>query len=265
MGKFFLMEYTTNSNQSYLMVIETSDYLHRLEANQFNLFTQKLHNSIYKSLQKFNGKIIRHNDNTYLVSFKSVTNAVLCALKIQSNFKYITPKFDTSIRKFKVGIAQLNTKKEAELLATRMCEVVKDQIVITSEIKKYYETENRNTFINKEHIRTLSLSEEQFLCNLMNYVEAIWNESNFSIDKLSKPLKYSTSQVYRKTMALTGNPPSIFIKNFRLNRALNLIHKHKGNIADIARQTGFKSATYFSKCFKDKFGVTPTTYSKQHA
>jgi AraC-like DNA-binding protein len=259
------MEDTTSLNQSYLMVIETSDYLHRLEANQFNLFTQKLHNSIYKSIQKFRGKIIKHNDNTYLVSFKSVTNTVLCALKIQSNFKYITPKFDTSIRKFKVGIAQLNTKKDTLKLATRMCEVVKNQIVISNNIKKSYEKENRNTFINKEDIRTLNISEEQFLSNLMNYVETIWNDSNFRIDKLSSPLKYSTSQVYRKIMALTGKPPSAFIKNFRLNRALNLIHKHKGNITDIAGQTGFKSATYFSKCFKDKFGVTPKTYSKQHA
>ena len=259
------MQNTTKSNQSFLMVIETSDYLHRLEANQFNLFTQKLHNSIYKSLQKFKGKIISYNDNTYFVSFKSVTNAVLCALKIQSNFKYITPKFDTSIRKLKVGIAQLITKKDTQKLATRMCEVVKNEIVITSEIKKYYEVENRNSFINKDHIRTLNITEKQFLSNLMNYVETVWNDSSFRIDKLSSPLKYSTSQVYRKIMTLTGKPPSAFMKNFRLNRALNLIHKHKGNITNIARQTGFKSATYFSKCFKDKFGVTPTTYSKQHA
>jgi AraC-like DNA-binding protein len=258
------MENSTSLNQSYLMVIETSDYLHRLEANQFNLFTQKLHNSIYKSLQKFNGKIIRHNDNTYLVSFKSVTNAVLCALKIRSNFKYITPKFDTSIRKFKVGIAQLNTKKEAELLATRMCEVVKDQIVISSEIKVHYEIENKNSFINKEHIRTLSYNEEQFLTNLMNYVKTIWNKPNFSVTEFSKPLDFSTSQIYRKIKSLTDKSPSGFIRDFRLNRALNLLHKHKGNVTNIARQTGFKSATYFSKCFKDKFKILPSKYAQQH-
>ncbi|MCF6295407.1 MAG: AraC family transcriptional regulator [Flavobacteriaceae bacterium] len=254
-----------NLEMKYVMVIETSDYLNRLEAHQFNLFTQKLHNSVSKTLQKFKGKIISYNDNTYLVSFKSVTNAVLCALKIQSNFKYITPKFDSSIRKLKIAIAHLNVNKDALILATRMCEVVKNEIVISSEVKTHYESENRNFFINKEHIRTLNFSEEQFLINLMNYIETIWNDSSFSTSKLSKPLKYSTSQVYRKITSLTGKSPSAFIKNFRLNRALSLIHKRKGNITEIAQQTGFKSATYFSKCFKDKFEVTPITYSKQHA
>ena len=74
----------------FIMVIETSDYLHRLEANQFNLFTQKLHNGISKLLKKFDSQILIQNDNTYVVSFNSVTNAILCALKIKSNFKYIT-------------------------------------------------------------------------------------------------------------------------------------------------------------------------------
>ena len=77
---------------NYVMVIETSDYLHRLEANQFSIFTQKLHNGIA--------------NNTYIVHFNSVTNAILCALKIQNNFKYITPKFDKSIRRLKIGIDQ---------------------------------------------------------------------------------------------------------------------------------------------------------------
>jgi AraC-like DNA-binding protein len=249
----------------YIMVIETSDYLHRLEANQLNLFTQKLHNGISKLLKKFDSQILQHNDNTYIVLFDSVTNAILCALKVKSNFKYITLKFDKSIRHLKIGIAHNIDRINAQTLSTRMCEVVKDQIVITSEVKKAYEKENRNTFINKEHIRTLNSTEEQFLTNLMNYVETIWNKSNFSVTEFSKPLAFSTSQVYRKIKSLTGKPPSSFIRDFRLNRALNLIHKRKGNIADIARRTGFKSATYFSKCFKDNFGVTPTTYSKQHA
>ncbi|RLD29668.1 MAG: hypothetical protein DRI75_02470 [Bacteroidetes bacterium] len=249
----------------YVMVIETSDYLHRLEANQLNLFTQKLHNGISKLLKKFDSQILKQDDNTYIVLFDSVTNAILCALKVKSNFKYITLKFDKSIRHLKIGIAHHTNRIAAQTLSTRMCEVVKNQIVITSEVKKAYEKENRNTFINKEHIRTLNFSEEQFLTNLMNCVETIWNNSDFSIVDFSKPLKYSKSQVYRKMISLTGKPPSSFIRDFRLNRAMHLMYDRKGNITEIAQQTGFKNPSYFSKCFKDKFGVTPKTYSKQHA
>jgi AraC-like DNA-binding protein len=259
----------TSDNQGlemkYVMVIETSDYLHRLEANQLNLFTQKLHNGISKLLKKFDGQILQHNDNTYIVLFDSVTNAILCALKVKSNFKYITLKFDKSIRHLKIGIAPHINRVNAQTLATRMCEVVKDQIVITSDVKIAYEKENRNTFINKEHIRTLNSTEEQFLTNLMNYVETIWNNSDFSVVDFSKPLKYSKSQVYRKMISLTGKPPSSFMRDFRLNRAMHLMYDHKGNITEIAQQTGFKIPSYFSKCFKDKFQILPSKYMQQHA
>ncbi len=254
-----------NPETSYIMVIETSDYLHRLEANQFNLFTQKLHNGISKALKKFVGTIMSHNDNTYVVSFELVTNAILCALKLQSNFKYITPKFDKSIRRLKIGVAQNDGLNNGKTLATRMCEIVKDQIVITSLVKQAYEKENRNTFINKEHIRTLNPSEKAFLTDLIDYVETVWNDSNFSVADLSKPLQYSSSQVYRKVVSLTGMTPSSFIRNFRLRRAMYLMHHKKGNIMEVTKKIGFVNPTYFSKCFKERFNILPSKYIQQHA
>lgn len=258
------MSKNNKSKDSKILVIETSDYLHRLEANQFNLFTQKLHNSIFKSIKQFNGTILSQNDNTYSVSFDSVTNIILCALKIQSNFKYITPKFDTSIRKLKIGIACENDPATSLKLATRMCELVNDQIVITHKVRELYESENRNIFINRDHIKTLNPTEVKFLTSFMDYIETIWDDAKFSIKQLSKPLNYSSSQVYRNTVSLTGKSPSTFIRDYRLNKALNLLHKRKGSIGEISRKTGFKSATYFSKCFKDKFDILPSKYAQQH-
>ena len=52
---------SSSKTSAYIMVIETSDFLHRLEANQFNLFTQKLHNGISNLLEKFRGTILKHN------------------------------------------------------------------------------------------------------------------------------------------------------------------------------------------------------------
>ena len=254
-----------DSQISYIMVIETSDYLHRLEANQFNLFTQKLHNGISKVVRKFDGSVLSHNDNTYTVSFDQVTNAILCALKLQSNFKYITPKFDNSIRRLKIGIAQENGNGKGKILATRMCEVVKDQIVITTMIKKAYQKENRNTFINREHIRTLKQSEIDFVTNLMDYIETIWNNPTFSIEDFKMPLGYSKSQVYRKMISLTGVSPSTFIRNFRLHRAMHLMHYRRGKIMEVAERTGFASAGHFSKCFRDKFEILPSKYIQQHS
>ena len=254
-----------------LMVVETSNYLNRVESNQFSIFTQKFHNSISKTLKQFEGRVVKKDNNSYLVSFKSVTNAIVCALKIQSNFKYITPKFDVKNRRLKIGIGSGTpvTKKddlfeEAITLATRMCEVVKDQVVITSKVKSLYESENRNAFINKEHIRTLKPSEKEFLTQLMDFVERIWHDSSFNVDSFSKELGYSKSQLYRKLVSITGKSANNFMREFRLHRALNLLHEQKGNISEIAFETGFNSAAYFSKCFYNKYGILPSKYIQQH-
>ena len=254
-----------------IMLIETSNFLNRIEANQFSVFTQKFHNSVTKTLKHFEGRIVKQDNNSYLVSFKSVTNAILCALKIQSNFKYITPKFDLPNRKLKIGLGsgipvtdKDSVFEDAINLATYMCEVVKDQIVISSEVKALYESENRNSFINKEHIRTLNPSEEKFLYHLMKFIEEIWNNPTFNVNDFSKSLGYSKSQIYRKLMSLTGKSANSFMKEFRLHRAINLLHKQKGNISEIAFETGFNSPAYFSKCFFDKYGILPSKYIQQH-
>lgn len=254
-----------------IMVIETSSYLNRLEANQFSLFAQKFHNSVTKSIKKFNGSIVKRDNNNYLISFKSVSNAVFCSLKIQTNFKYITPKFDLTNRKMNIalcaGVPVSNKEgffEESIELATRICEVVKEDLVITNEIKALYESENRNAIIDKDLVRILKPSEEKFLTQIMDYVEGIWNKPNFNVTDFSKGLGYSKSQFYRKLKNLTGKSPNNFIKEFRLHKALDLLHKQHGNISEIAYESGFNSPAYFSKCFMDKFRVLPSKYIQQH-
>ncbi|RED48488.1 helix-turn-helix domain-containing protein [Seonamhaeicola aphaedonensis] len=254
-----------NSQASYIMVLETSDYLHRLEANQFNLFTQKLHNGIFNVLNKFEGRIISHNDNTYKISFNQVTDAILCAIKLQYNFKYITPKFDHSIRRLKIGIAYEEGNGKGITLATRMCENIKDQVVIEVRVKNVYQKENKNSFINKDHFRTLKVSEITFLTRLMDYIETVWNNPTFSIDDFYEPLGYSKSQVYRKMISLTGVPLSTFIKNYRLNKAMYLMHFRKNKISEVAKHSGFINPSYFSRCFKDRFEILPSRYLQQHS
>jgi AraC-like DNA-binding protein len=65
-------------------------------------------------------------------------------------------------------------------------------------------------------------------------------------------------------MNLTGKSPNTFIRDYRLNKALKLLHDQKGNISEIAFETGFNSLAYFSKCFKNKFDILPSKYIQQH-
>jgi len=254
-----------------LMVLETSKYIDRIEDNQFDLFYQKFHNSTNKLIEKFNGNVILLKNNSYLISFKTVDDAVFCALKIYSNLNYITPSFDSSYRRLKIGIStgmpvtsKENLFEDTINLATNLCEIVEGDINISTEVKLLYENVKQNAFLNNEHIRILKPSEEKFLISLMSFIEIKWNDSKFNVNEFSKEIGLSKSQLNRNLKALTGKSPNVFIRDFRLNKAIKLLHDQQGNVSEIAFETGFGSLAYFSKCFKNKFNILPSKYIQQH-
>lgn len=254
-----------------IMVIETKNHLNRVEANQLSLFTEKFHKSILKTLKKFKGTIVQQNDCSYLVSFKSISNAIYSALKIQSDLKFITPKFDTNQRMLNVAIGSgtpVTTRgsifEEVINSTTRMCEVVKGEIIVSNEVSNLFRIENRNSILENNDVRILELVEEKFLNQLMDCVEDIWNNPTIKVENLCKELGLSKSQLYRKLKSLTGKSPNSFIKDIKLNKSLNLFHDKLGNVSEIAFEVGFNSPAYFTKCFYEKFGILPSKYMQQH-
>lgn len=253
------------------MVIEISNYLNRVEASQFSIFTQKFHNSVAKTLKKFNGNIEKNDNNSYLVSFQSVSDAVLCALKVQFKFKYVTPKHEAFNRRLNIALSTGSLFEKNKILnekgvhlALRMCEIIKEQLVISAEVNSLYINENQNAEIDPEFIRVLTIEEEHFLTEVMDHMESNWSKPSFSVDNFSRDLGYNKSYLYRKLIKLTGKSPGSFIKEFRLHKALVLLHDRNGSISDIAIKTGFNSPSYFSKCFFDKYGILPSKYIQQH-
>lgn len=255
-----------------IMVIELSkNIIDKIEAYQFSLFSQRIHQSISKTLKKHEGRVVKSDNESYLVSFKSVTNAVLCALKIQDKLKYIIPRFEKAHKDVKIGICsgipvtdKDNLFEDAVICATNMCRNVTEHIVISSEVKDLFESENRNTKIDKDLIRTLQSNEEIFLIQLMEFIEISWNKTNFNVQNFSDKLGFSKSQFYRKLTKITGKAPNVFLRDYKLQKALDLLHKQSGNISEIAYETGFNSPAYFSKCFIEKYGILPSKYIQQH-
>ena len=245
-----------------IMVIEISDFLSRVEASQYSIFTQKFHSSVSKTLKKFNGSIKKRDNNNYQVFYESVTDAVQCALEIQYKFKYVTPKHQSFSRRLKIAVTMSEISIPDIVLTRRLCEIVKDQLVITSEVKRLYENANVHAEIDDTLIRVLTPTEETFLTNIMDFMERQWERSDFNVTAIGKAMGYTYSQLYRRLMKLTGKSPNSFIKEFRLHHALILLHDHCGNISEIANKTGFSSPNYFSECFLDKYGVRPSRYRK---
>ena len=72
----------------------------------------------------------------------------------------------------------------------------------------------------------------------------------------------SRKNLLRKIQALTDQSVNEFIRNFRLQRAAQLISGKTASVSEIAYQVGFNNLSYFSKCFKDLFGFLPNEYEK---
>lgn len=85
-------------------------------------------------------------------------------------------------------------------------------------------------------------------------------DSGFSVEQLSQKLGVSRSSLHRKMKALTNQSATEFIRYVRLRKAVKLMKEGLLNIDEICYAVGFNSHSYFSQCFKQQFGKTPTEY-----
>ncbi|MBL7913271.1 MAG: response regulator [Bacteroidia bacterium] len=83
-------------------------------------------------------------------------------------------------------------------------------------------------------------------------------DPELSVEKLADQMATNRSHFQRKVKAITGLSPSEIIKVIRLEKANELLLGKNGNITEIAYQTGFSSQSYFTKCYTQHFGVSPT-------
>lgn len=216
-------------------------------------------------VNKFEGSVVKQKKGELLISFVSTKNALDAALEL----KKICSKTAGSSLKLNIGLsAGLPVTKNEGLfeetikVADRICDIANDGIVITSEVKDLYESENLNIPINPTFIRAINYADERFLMRLRDFIEKKWRDSTLHVDDFCTNLGYSQSQLYRKMSSIVNKSANGFLKDFRLDSALRLMSKKDKNISEIAFESGFNSIAYFSKCFKNKYNILPSAYLK---
>jgi AraC-like DNA-binding protein len=217
--------------------------------------------------EEFDGSIVKHYRDGFLVSFKSVTDAVQCAIENQAIFKKLTCQQNPCHLKLKIGLcagSPITENKElfAETVqsAERLTDTSKADIVVSSEVKDLYINENSNQFVKNKQVEAISPSDEHFIKQLIDFAEKESGNTQLKVKDFNLQLGFSKSQLYRKMITLMGISPNNFLLLYRLNKALGLFNKKSGNISEIAYETGFNSPSYFSKCFKKRFGILPSDY-----
>jgi len=113
--------------------------------------------------------------------------------------------------------------------------------------------------INVDQPQILSL-DKQFMDNLMEIMEQNIENSSLVVEDLVEKMGLSRSVFYKKLKSLTGLSPVEFIKEVRLKRAEYLVKNSDYNISQIAFMVGMNDPRYFARCFKQKYGHTPSNY-----
>jgi AraC-like DNA-binding protein len=236
----------------------------RRKQKDADTFTSLL-DKILKLLKIHEGSLVKHAENYFLASFKSVTNAVQAAFEIKSSLKAFENEFPGNHVVLKIGLSAGAPVTEKKLffedtikLAERMCKAVKGEIIISSAVKELYNSENPRHLINPETLFCLTETEEKFLTHLMSFAESCWYDTNLKVDDLNKSMGCSKSQLYRKMVSITAKSPHTFMQEYRLDEAFALLNKNERNVSEVAFETGFSSPSYFSKCFQKKYGYLPS-------
>jgi signal transduction histidine kinase/ligand-binding sensor domain-containing protein/DNA-binding NarL/FixJ family response regulator len=107
--------------------------------------------------------------------------------------------------------------------------------------------------------------ENVFVIKVRKAIEAHLDSPDFDVEKLCRYLAMSHSQVHRKLTALTGLSATHFIRYVRLVKAKEMIKSSGYSISAIAMDCGFDDPAYFSRVFKQEFGLTPQGWREQNS
>jgi len=138
----------------------------------------------------------------------------------------------------------------AEELRTRIGNLIDNRNVLR---KKF----SSNSIIRPAEI-SVSPHDASFIETLLGLVEKNMENTQYSVEALAKDVRLSQSQLHRKLKAIINMSAIQFITSVRMHRAMELLNKHAGNIAEIAYMVGYDDPGYFSKTFRKFFNKLPS-------
>jgi AraC-like DNA-binding protein len=235
---------------------------YKLGAEKAAALLQQYHTIARKNGQHFGGNEVEHGGTGFIISFTSASQAVSCALAMLDAIKAM----DIAGLDFRIGInAGEPVEKSNRLfgdtlqLAENICSIAGNlQVAVTGSVK---ELVIKDHFQNRDnYLFSITAPDENLLQSLYEKLDNNWQNSAFDITDYCREMAMSTSRLYRKTISLTGSSPNILLKDFRLEKAKELMQQKRYNIAQITFESGFSSPSYFTKCFKKKYGLLPMAY-----
>lgn len=116
------------------------------------------------------------------------------------------------------------------------------------------------TTLSKESVSDV---DKGFVDRFRELIEENLADSELSVEDLGSKMGLSRVQLYRKIKALTNYSPNELVRIARLKKAASLLASSEKTISEITYEVGFTSPSYFTKCYKEYFGESPTDFLKR--
>jgi AraC-like DNA-binding protein len=252
-----------------LLVAEMTDPIllqHAMGVQQADDLLGRQNNMIRKQAAAHGGRLVQHPascrpvqhpGNSMIVSFSSAAAAVACALDIQQEAM-------TGVKLAVTAGQPIATSNDlfgdALELSARLCRWFStgSKVAIGSAVKDLLARDDYQR--HKRLLAVLSPGDEDLAGSLFRILEANWQKPDFTVEEFCQATAMSKSRLYRKTLSLSGLSPNVLLKEFRLDKARLLLKRQSSNITETTFDSGFSSPSYFTKCFKKKFGLLPAMY-----
>ncbi len=253
-------EQKLNTDKRTILLVEDN--------TEFRSYLKESLSDRYNILQAENGKealnILNDNNPDLIVSdiMMPLMDGIQLCDTIKNNPEYshipvilLTAKstHEDKVTGFKSGADEYITKPfDLDILESRISYLINLRQKFIKEYQKSLHIET-----NCSSITSL---DEKLLNNILDKVNENISNPDFSVNTLSKELGISRVHLYKKTMSLAGKTPIELIRMVRLKRASELLLTGEYTVSEISYEVGFGDPRYFSKMFKNEFGVLPSKY-----
>ena len=150
----------------------------------------------------------------------------------------------------------------AEVLMARIGNLLKSRHQLKDLFGKVAGTEGTDSVETPaEELIPQNKKEDAFVTKFRDFVEKNLADSDLNVETIGAELGLSRVQLYRKVKALTGQSPVELLRTARLQKGRALLQTTDKNVSEVAYEVGFTAPSYFTKCFKDEFGISPSDLS----
>lgn len=166
---------------------------------------------------------------------------------------------ETRTKAISLGANSYITKPfSKEYLMVRIEQLLKERKLFHDRIQHSADSSEQDSYE-----QFLAKKDTQLLEKIRQVIEDNMDNSDFNIDTIANNIGLSRSAFFKKLKSLTGLAPVDLVKELRLNKSVELLKGTDMSIAEVAFAVGFKDSSYYSKCFRKKYGLTPREYINQ--